>query len=47
MCRYMIEHQLQQPEQLKAFDAAGYQFNEALSSETNAVLRDEPIYKLS
>ena len=48
MCRYMIDHQLQQPEQLKEFDSGGYQFNEAASSETTWVfLREEPIYKLS
>jgi len=37
MSRYCIEHQLEQPEQLKAFDSAGYTYNAELSTENDWV----------
>ncbi len=33
MADYIIRHRIEQPEQLKAFDLAGYQFNESLSDD--------------
>jgi cytoplasmic iron level regulating protein YaaA (DUF328/UPF0246 family) len=37
MVRYIIDRDLQNVEGLKGFDAAGYGFSEALSSETDLV----------
>jgi len=37
MVRYIIDQDLQHVEGLKGFDAAGYEFSEALSSETDLV----------
>ncbi len=37
MCRYMIDHQVTKPEELKGFDTDGYQFNEAMSSDNEFV----------
>jgi cytoplasmic iron level regulating protein YaaA (DUF328/UPF0246 family) len=37
MCRYMIENQITEPEQLKQFDLGGYQYNAAMSSERDWV----------
>lgn len=34
MCRYMIDHKLETPEDLKRFDYGGYQFDEKQSTET-------------
>jgi uncharacterized protein len=41
MSRYMIDHTITEPEQIKAFDADGYYFSEAQSTENDWVfLRD-------
>jgi cytoplasmic iron level regulating protein YaaA (DUF328/UPF0246 family) len=37
MCRFIIENQLTDPEDLKAFDLGGYYFNNSLSKENNWV----------
>ena len=37
MSRYLIQHRLDDPERLKAFDADGYAFNEELSKENEWV----------
>jgi len=43
MARYMIDHRLQTPDDLKKFDGMGYSFNERLSSETDWVFtRQQP-----
>lgn len=33
MCRYVIDHNIDQPEKLKGFDYEGYAFNEGMSSD--------------
>ena len=33
MVRYMAEHNVEEPEQMKSFDRLGYQFREELSTE--------------
>lgn len=41
MARYMIDHQIDQPEQLKEFDSDGYRFSEDMSEGDNWVfIRD-------
>jgi uncharacterized protein len=37
MARYIVEHNLQNPEELKGYDVDGYRFHEALSSATEWV----------
>ena len=42
MSRYIIDHKIQQPEQIKAFDNGGYQFSESQSIDDEWVfLRNE------
>jgi len=42
MSRYIIDHKIEQPEQIKAFDANGYQFSETQSTDDEWVfLRNE------
>jgi len=42
MSRYIIDHKIQQPEQIKAFDTGGYQFSESQSIDDEWVfLRNE------
>ncbi|WP_420885254.1 hypothetical protein [Candidatus Soleaferrea massiliensis] len=42
MARYAVQHALERPEQLQAFDWEGYRYIEELSSRDNYVfLRDE------
>ena len=42
MSRYIIDHQIEQPEQIKAFDTNGYQFSESQSTDDEWVfLRNE------
>lgn len=41
MCRYAIDHNIDQPEQLKGFDYEGYVFNEAMSSDKEWVFTRE------
>lgn len=43
MTRYIIDHRLQDPEAIKAFDTAGYYFSPEQSSDNKWIfLRDEP-----
>ncbi len=42
MARFAIEHRLQQPEQLRAFDAQGYAWDAAASSVDRLVFRRQP-----
>ena len=42
MARFAIEHRLQQPEQLRAFDAQGYAWDAAVSSVDRLVFRRKP-----
>ena len=42
MARFAIEHRLQQPEQLRAFDAQGYAWEAAASSVDRLVFRRKP-----
>ncbi|MEM7146070.1 MAG: peroxide stress protein YaaA [Verrucomicrobiota bacterium] len=43
MADYIVRHRIKQPEKLKAFDTAGYYFDEASSnSDTFVFLRDNP-----
>ncbi|MGE5394368.1 MAG: peroxide stress protein YaaA [Candidatus Saccharibacteria bacterium] len=37
MCRFIIENQITDPEEIKAFDVAGYYFNNSLSKENEWV----------
>ena len=37
MCRYVVKNQLSEPQQMKAFDLDGYQYNEELSSEKSYI----------
>lgn len=37
MCRFIIENQITDPEEIKAFDLGGYYFNNSLSKENNWV----------
>lgn len=37
MCNYVVKNRLEQPEEMKSFDMADYQFNEELSSERHYV----------
>lgn len=39
MCRYLIQNRLTHPEQLKAFDLEGYEFDEINSTETEWVFK--------
>ncbi|KEI73008.1 peroxide stress protein YaaA [Endozoicomonas elysicola] len=41
MCRYVIDHNIDQPEKLKDFDYEGYAFNEAMSSDKEWVFTRE------
>ena len=41
MCAYIIKNRITEPEQIKHFDAAGYQYNEAMSSSTEWVFTRE------
>lgn len=41
MCRWMIDHRLQEPEALKAYDAHGYRFNKELSTANEWVFTRE------
>ncbi len=41
MCRYAIDHNIDQPEKLKSFDYEGYLFNEAMSSDNEWVFTRE------
>ena len=44
MTRYIIDHRLQDPEAIKAFDTAGYYFSPEQSSDNKWIfLRDEPV----
>lgn len=41
MARYVIENQIKTPQQLKAFDSAGYKYSESLSSNKELVFTRE------
>lgn len=41
MARYMIKHRIEEPEELKAFDAEGYRFRPSMSNDTSWVFTQE------
>ena len=41
MCRYIVDHNIDQPEKMKSFDYEGYAFNEAMSSDKEWVFTRE------